>query len=374
MPSKKEEVRRRAERRRKVTRLAVWFAVGLTGVFGAHQLVARHLWNNFEFIVWKPVATTDGTLSPDRILEEAGIQPGCHILSYDLQAARRRLSENPLISEVTVTRELPNRLGIRVKERAGVAWLTCDSPPLQGFTSNPALGNLLLDEKGVPFPCERVTDSLLKLPAIHLRALPQLKLGVSVGDPSVERALALLAEIREPLIGRNLDVVEIDVPNGWSLVTKLNDDSVVTFAQEGFGPQFARLRGVLDHCEATQQRLATANVLLRTYVPVTFAPPDKPAGRAAAGQEPPPPPRQSPPPHTRSRPAAAVRPAPAAPASVRSERPAPSAFDMPALPADRVPALPADRVSPFPPSFDSGSPTDSPSPAVDVNEILPAKP
>ncbi len=373
LPSRKEEGRRRAERRRRTTRLAVWFIVGAVGVLGAHRLVARHLWNNLEFIVWKPVVDTDGCLTHERILEEAGIEPGKHVLSYDLQEARRRLADNPLIREATVARELPNSLKIRVYERAGVAWLTCDSPPLQGFTSNPTLGNLLLDEKGIPFPCEKVTDSLLRLPAIHLRALPQLKLGAPIGDPSVERALTLLTKIKEPLIGQALDVVEIDAPNAWSLVTKFNDDSVVTFGQEDFAPQFVRLRGVLEHCEASHRHLATANVMLKFYVPLTFAAPDRPAERPTPRPEATqPPPRQSPPPSVRHRPAGRTAAAPPVPSAPPPPRKAPADRDDPNF---DVPAS-GDNVPPFAPSFDP-EPTDPPPPtrpAIDVNEILPAKP
>jgi cell division protein FtsQ len=78
-------------------------------------------------------------LTEKEILSYAAIKPSQNLLATNLGTIARRIESNPWIKEVSVGRELPNRLIIDLQERAAVALVKHDN----GFS--------LLDLDGVAF-------------------------------------------------------------------------------------------------------------------------------------------------------------------------------------------------------------------------------
>jgi len=62
-------------------------------------------------------------LSSTDILKEAGIETGMHIWQLSLASSRDKLSANPWISEVHLSRQFLNTISIKLKERTGVVVL-----------------------------------------------------------------------------------------------------------------------------------------------------------------------------------------------------------------------------------------------------------
>jgi cell division protein FtsQ len=78
-------------------------------------------------------------LTEKDILSLAGIKPSQSLLAINMETVARRIETNPWVKEVSVGRELPNRMIIEVHERTAVALVKRD----KGFS--------LLDLDGVAF-------------------------------------------------------------------------------------------------------------------------------------------------------------------------------------------------------------------------------
>jgi cell division septal protein FtsQ len=266
--------------------------------------MARHFWKNEQFLVRNPRIVTNGSLSHDAVLRQAGIVEGSHVFGIDLEAARRRLEALPCIRRAAVERSHAGGLTISIEERLPVAWLACDAPGVQAFTTDPLKGGCLLDEHGVIFPCPELTPPLMKLPVIHVGRLPSVQAGAVVGDRRVGTALELMKSSRLETGLPAIEIVEIHAPNDWSLVVRFRDGMVATFGLDDLAGQWRRLSRAIELAAAVDSRIATINLITRKNVPVTFfdAPGgrnvSKPAGRSEAGARPGPPPA-APTPHSK---------------------------------------------------------------------------
>ena len=107
---------------------AAKLASGLAVVVGASLAVA---WSAHHYALTSPrfaIRTVDlvgaKRTSLDAIKTESGITVGANIFATDSEAAEHKLLENPWISEVKVTRRLPNTLRVEVTEREASALVT----------------------------------------------------------------------------------------------------------------------------------------------------------------------------------------------------------------------------------------------------------
>src|ERR1035441_9482948 len=109
-----------------VTILVVLGMLVLTG-YGISRLVKvttdRLVYNNPRFAIHQIVVDNDGVLTPERVVQFAGVEIGQNLLSVDLDQVRNNLEMLPLVRGVEVRRMLPDRLFIRVNERVAVARL-----------------------------------------------------------------------------------------------------------------------------------------------------------------------------------------------------------------------------------------------------------
>lgn len=268
--SRKQAKRERSTRWQRGLKWGACAAVILFLASTVQGMLARHFWNSPDLLVSGADVRTNGALTHDEILRRAGLSEAENVYAVDLRAARENLEALPNVRRASVERELPGRLVVKVDERLPLAWLSCDAPSLQPFTTNGHSGGCLVDEEGYLFRCAELRPSLMKLPVIHVRRLPNAQPGIRLASESVQGGLALIRAIRTHFGARGLDVVEIDAPNDWSLVAKLTDDSVITFGYDDVDGQFARLAHIMDVCAGKQLSLASVNLLPRKNVPVTF--------------------------------------------------------------------------------------------------------
>jgi cell division protein FtsQ len=107
---------------------AAKLASGLAVIIGASLAVA---WSAHHYALTSPrfaIRTVDlvgakrSTL--ERIKTDSGVTIGANIFALDSDVAERKLLENPWISDVKVTRRLPNTLRIELTEREAAALVT----------------------------------------------------------------------------------------------------------------------------------------------------------------------------------------------------------------------------------------------------------
>jgi cell division protein FtsQ len=104
---------------------ALKLASGLVVVISASLAVA---WSAHHYALTSPrfaIRTVDligaHRLSLEQLKSESGLTVGANIFALDTDAAERKLLENPWISEVKLTRRLPNTLRLELSEREAAA-------------------------------------------------------------------------------------------------------------------------------------------------------------------------------------------------------------------------------------------------------------
>lgn len=172
-------------------------------------------------------------LSSGEVLSRANLSPGVNILSLNLFVVRKRLLADPWIAEAEVSRELPDSIQIRVKERRPVAILD--------------LGRkFLLDEKGEIFK-ELEGEPLTALPLVAGLEFTDLHLDGKDGSPVFDAVLEVLHLSRRPDSALPIEAIRrIDVDRQLGLTLHaFNRHSVIKIGFSNYPVKYDRLRSVM---------------------------------------------------------------------------------------------------------------------------------
>ena len=110
----------------------------------------------------------------------------------------------------------------------------------------------------------------LVLPVIQARELPQVKLGARLESEPVLTALRLVERSNDLLFSEQIEVVEVDIRNDYSMCAYYNNDAEVTFGLEDIEDQLSDLKLILDHANAKNRQVATLNLMVRKNIPITY--------------------------------------------------------------------------------------------------------
>jgi len=272
----KVQTRGRTLRRVRVL-LVVFLAMGtlwLTG-FGMYRLVKgminRFVYNNPQFTIRQVVVDGDGVMTPERIVQFAGVQVGQNLLSVDLDQVRSNLEMLPLVRAVEVRRVLPDRLFIRVNERVAVARLRVATREL-GDTV------FYVDRAGYVMKPVKLADGTVLQPEMP-RAVPVLtgisladvRVGKQVVSEQIYRALALLDKLDQAVASQLLEVEQIDLSKPRQLVMTTSQRTTVKVDVEDFPQQLRRLGVILRWAQQRQKQVQMVDLTVNRGVPVVFA-------------------------------------------------------------------------------------------------------
>jgi cell division protein FtsQ len=267
-------------RGRTIGRLRVAFVVivalgllGLTG-YGIYRVgkatVNRLVYDNPRFTIHQIVVDDDGVLTPERVVQFAGVQVGQNLLSIDLDQVRDNLAMLPLVRAVEVRRLLPDRLFIRVNERVAVAGLRVATRELgdtifyvdrSGFVMKPIKlrdGTVLQPQTPRPVP----TLTGVSLADVHV--------GKQVESEQIYRALELLDKLDQAVAGSMLEVEQIDLSKPRQLVMTTRQHTTVKLDVEEFPRQLRRLGVILRWSQQRQKSVQMVDLTVSRGVPVTF--------------------------------------------------------------------------------------------------------
>jgi cell division protein FtsQ len=243
--------------------------------YGTYRLakatVNRFVYSNPRFAIHQVVVDNDGVLSPERIMQFAGVQVGQNLLSVDLDQVRSNLEMLPLVRAVEVRRMLPDRLFIRVNERVAVARLRAPTRELGDAT-------FYIDRSGFVMKPMKLADGTLLQPQMP-RSVPMLT-GVSLADARVGkqvvseqiyRALALLDRLDQAVAGSLLEIEQIDLSKPRELVMTTRQHTVVKVDVEEFPQQLRRLGVILRWAQQRQKTVQMVDLTVNRGVPVMFA-------------------------------------------------------------------------------------------------------
>ena len=255
--------------RRWVGRLfkVVLLAACAGGIFyGAKHGWKKFFWENPDYALSNITFNSDGTLTREQAIAAAKLKTGVNIFTYRTGAVRDALRTFPQVESAEVTRYLPNRIEITVKERKPTAWLAA----APGEKSAGAEPKHLLDASGIVFQPRHVTHEFRALPVISGVQTEDLEPGKPIRKAEVLAALELLKCTRET---GAFKVMAIDVSRAYCLVATDQKRAQLTFGLDDIAEQLDRLSAVRGEASLIGQEIQTINLIPLRNIPVTFMQP-----------------------------------------------------------------------------------------------------
>ncbi len=240
------------------------------GIQAAYEAV---FFENEEFVLHRLNIQSDGVLRSSQLMEVANVAVGMRLMDLDLQRIRGRVEKLPSVEEAIVSREMPDKLNIVVKERVPVAWLSC--PPL-GVRPGDMERGFLVDESGIAFRCLDLTDEVSVLPVIETFSMPEPEQGQAVEVEGFDSVLELLAAAEKSGSGVAEQIHLLRMRNEWSIQCHYRSGLQVVFGLYDIERGLQDLSVIIDQVGQSGGTLATVNVVSKENIPVTFALPVDP--------------------------------------------------------------------------------------------------
>lgn len=246
---------------------------GLVGglVWGATTGLRKFFIENDEFRLTEVSLETNGVLSEGDFAELTGIDPTASVFALKLGDLRKTLEASPAIVKADLSRRLPGTLRVRVEERVPVAWLECR--PLGIVGKDPATG-LLVDEKGICFPCPQWWDEAARdLPVVLVSQADEgdVTVGKELRHREARRALELVKLANAELGAEGWSLPVVAVRNDYSLLAVTSHGVLATFGMYEQKRQLEDLVTLVHHTSREQERMAKVNLLPERNIPVTMA-------------------------------------------------------------------------------------------------------
>jgi len=236
----------------------------------AKTTVHRLVYENPRFAIRQIVVDDDGVLTPERVVQFAGVHVGENLLSIDLDRVRGNLEMLPLVRAVEVRRMQPDRLYIRVMERTAVARLRVATRELGDET-------FYIDRAGFVMKAIRLPDGTVLQPQTPRPApvltgvtLADTRVGRQVESEQIYRALELLDKLDQAVAGSLLEVQQIDLSKPRQLVLTTGQHTTVKVDVENFPQQLRRLGVILRWAQQRQKSVQMVDLTVNRGVPVTF--------------------------------------------------------------------------------------------------------
>lgn len=243
--------------------------------------VQEAILKNPQFELRDVAVQTSGPLTVERLVRATQLTRGENLLTINMRELHARLRKLPGVKDVSIERDFDAGLmTLRIRQRQPVAWLDCAR---LGMIAGRSETGYLIDGEGVPFPADKLTDQLKKLPVIRYNELTQKSAGAPVQDLPVQAALKLLGALEDRFEIGQPQVASIDIQSPYAMAATFADKAVITFGVDDLEPQLVRLDRVRMEARHRNWEIETLNLLVRQNVPVTFRKPPDLAGLQPEG-------------------------------------------------------------------------------------------
>ena len=212
---------------------------------------------NDRFVIRHLNIRSDGKLQPEHIREYAHIDEGMNLFAVDLKQVRDDLVSVPIVSAVSVRRELPDTLEITVSERIPAARLGEEST---GYPLAVDRGGFVLGP----------TSTSQQLPSITGLQEKGLRPGAQVGDASVKNALHILELCDSPSFSRFLKVRNVDISHSEYLEVYLLRGERILLSRENVDVKLAKLCEIMKHTADMGQAIAAIDMTVEKNFPVQY--------------------------------------------------------------------------------------------------------
>ncbi len=267
MPSLKTRPRRRRRHKWAGIRLLAIVCLCITVPAGASWAYRQIFFENQEFKLNRVQIETDGSLAELKIAEASGVKVGMDLMAVDIEKARIQLEALPNVAKAHVTRELPDQIHIRVKERIPVAWLSC---PPQGIRPLSVERGFLIDEKGNVFRSLEMQEDLKVLPVIEALKIARPSEGTILESEGIRKAIKMVLKSERSLEALGLQISEVRLKSEWAMECVYRNGMRATFSMFDIDRGINDLREIVTVMGDKEPRIATVNLVAAKNIPVTF--------------------------------------------------------------------------------------------------------
>jgi len=220
-----------------------------------------------EFPLKRIQIETNGSLTEAMIAETAGLEAGEDMMGIDIQAVQKRLEALPSVMEAVISRAMPGRICIRVKERVPIAWLSC---PPQGISPLSVEHGFLIDETGNVFRCLEMREDNKSLPVIESLDMARPKEGSIVESKPIRRAISMVTKSERMFESVGMQISEVKLKSSWAMKCVYRNGMRVTFSMDDIDRGLRDLKEIVRVLGDGTPRLATINLVVSKNIPVTF--------------------------------------------------------------------------------------------------------
>lgn len=225
-------------------------------------------YRNDEFVLKSLEFRSDGMLSSENLARVANVATGANLMEIDLEAIRNRIEKLAVVEEAVVTREMPDKLRIDVKERVPVAWISC---PPRGVRPGDKERGFLIDGGGVIFRCLDLNEAVNALPIVEAFRMDEPKEGEVFAAEGADSALQLISGAESLAEFENMNIHSIRLRTEWSVECRYRNGLQVTFARHEIKRGLESLRTILLRSPDFGAPLASVNLSNRENIAVTFS-------------------------------------------------------------------------------------------------------
>jgi hypothetical protein len=259
-------------------------AVGGTAVavatiwFSWRWAVNRFVYANEAYALRRVELRHEGRLRADQIRQWTGVRPGQNLLALDLHRIRRDLEMNPWIERAEVEVRRPDCLRISVREREPRAQFVRWRLNLANRSAWPETN--YLDAAGVVLPplqpdwlrpgVEADFSHLTRLKGIdHAEVVP----GQALAVRGVDAALGLIAAYEDSDLYSRVDLLELELGAGGTLLGRLSQGTKLQFGTRDFEVQMRRWYAIHQYATAQGRSLGWLDLSLTNNLPARWQEP-----------------------------------------------------------------------------------------------------
>lgn len=197
--------------------------------------------------------------SKQHIADYLGIKGSINMATLDASGMQKKLEEHPCIASAHIRAELPDTLSIEIEERIPIVYVE-----LTEATQTGQRKRFFMDPHGVIFPVlPELHRNFLEVPVwyLHPADVNEFHEGAVIPEHALRPIVQLITAVNSYNLTQIPHIQEIFHTKGWKLSLTLEGGINVTMQVHDIPNQITRLAMIIEHAQATGQKLSSINVI-----------------------------------------------------------------------------------------------------------------
>ena len=253
----------------RLTKALVVLAIVAALGWGIKLGLDRTLLDNPDFRLQVVDLNPNQAMDENELVRLTGLDLNANLFRISVKDLTKRLALRPEVESVTVERNLPGTLVVRLTARTPQVWVAC---PDADLPAERKVGALLMDRNNIVYPCPaRQFEIAAALPIVVLKAGSQssIRIGSKLVHSELTHCRRLLAAALEAAPDSVPWIDTIQQAKEWSLLLTTTDGTAATFGLDDHARQVANLLAARAHSRNSGYAIATINLIPKENVPIT---------------------------------------------------------------------------------------------------------